>query len=346
VLVDLLNTHSPLIYSGLTGGVTDIENLIGSDFADTLIGDNLPNVITGNGGNDILTGNGGNDTYVFADNWGANDLVNEGAGGGADVMTFASASGPLTFTLNTANIVVTDGLGSMVTHTGNFVETLIASPADDIFLIQSPSAASLQGGAGNDRFAFSGNGTLTGSIDGQTGADLFDCSASASACLLTLTGADADGYMLTSALVSGGAAHVDEVIGNGAGSVLSGRNLAAEYRFAAGGITYNSDGYVLIVAGFETLAGGSAADTFTFEDGATFGGNLNGNAGSDTLDLSPYTTALTAALTGVSSPTGLAGIVTDNLANLVANFSGIETLRGGSASDTLVGANLTATWEI
>jgi Ca2+-binding RTX toxin-like protein len=346
VTVDLLNTRSSLLYGGLTGGVTGIENLTGSAFDDTLIGDNLPNVITGNGGDDVLTGNGGNDTFVFADNWGSNDLVNEGAGGGADVMTFAAASVSLTFTLNTANILVTDGLGNLVTHTGNFVETLIGGPAADTFLVQSPASAFLQGGAGNDRFAFSGSGTLTGSLDGQTGVDVFDCSASASACLLTLTGADAEGYALTSALVIGGAMHIEQVIGNGAGSVLTGRNLAAEYRFAAGGITYTSAGYVLMVSGFETLAGGTAADTFTFEDGVTFGGKLNGGAGNDSLDLSLYTTALTASLSGISSPTGLAGIVTDSLSNLVADFAGIETLRSGSASDTLVGADLIAVWEI
>jgi len=53
-----------------TGGsgvdmLIDIENLIGSPYADILIGDAGDNVLTGGGGRDVLTGGGGNDTFVF-----------------------------------------------------------------------------------------------------------------------------------------------------------------------------------------------------------------------------------------------------------------------------------------
>lgn len=53
-----------------TGGsgvdtLIDIENLIGSPFADILIGNAGDNVLTGGGGQDLLTGGGGNDVFVF-----------------------------------------------------------------------------------------------------------------------------------------------------------------------------------------------------------------------------------------------------------------------------------------
>ena len=43
-----------------------IENVIGSDFADTLIGNDSANVLEGRLGNDFLTGNNGSDTASYA----------------------------------------------------------------------------------------------------------------------------------------------------------------------------------------------------------------------------------------------------------------------------------------
>ncbi len=45
--------------------LTGIENVTGSDHADTLDGDTGANVLTGGAGNDILNASGGNDTYYF-----------------------------------------------------------------------------------------------------------------------------------------------------------------------------------------------------------------------------------------------------------------------------------------
>src|SRR4051812_36677300 len=43
----------------------DVENIMGSRFADTLIGNNGDNVLTGGAGPDVLIGGGGKDTFVF-----------------------------------------------------------------------------------------------------------------------------------------------------------------------------------------------------------------------------------------------------------------------------------------
>ena len=47
--------------------LTGIENLIGSDHADTLTGDSDNNTLTGGAGKDTLTGGGGNDVFGVAD---------------------------------------------------------------------------------------------------------------------------------------------------------------------------------------------------------------------------------------------------------------------------------------
>src|SRR5262249_28954572 len=51
-----------------TGGVTRIENVIGSPADDTITGDSNFNVINGNGGNDTIVGNGGSDCFIVAAN--------------------------------------------------------------------------------------------------------------------------------------------------------------------------------------------------------------------------------------------------------------------------------------
>jgi Ca2+-binding RTX toxin-like protein len=94
VSIDLLNVT---ISGGYAEGdtLTNIENLIGSDFADTLVGNNTANNISGGVGNDTLRGNDGND--VLAGGAGS-DLVYGGLGndninGGSGVDYFSGGAG-------------------------------------------------------------------------------------------------------------------------------------------------------------------------------------------------------------------------------------------------------------
>ena len=95
--------------------LTNIENLTGSDFADTLIGDAQANVLDGGGGNDTLYGGAGNDTliggtgndvaygedgddtYVFSEGDLGSDQFYGGAGWADEIAVTAAdgASGPV-----------------------------------------------------------------------------------------------------------------------------------------------------------------------------------------------------------------------------------------------------------
>ena len=95
--------------------LTNIENLTGSDFADTLIGDTQANVLDGGGGNDTLYGGAGNDTliggtgndvaygedgddtYVFSEGDLGSDQFYGGAGWADEIAVTAAdgASGPV-----------------------------------------------------------------------------------------------------------------------------------------------------------------------------------------------------------------------------------------------------------
>ena len=79
----------------------------------------------------------------------------------------------------------------------------------------------------------------------------------------------------------------------------------------------------------ENLVGGNAADTFIFDDGASVDGTINGRDGTDTLDYSPFSNAVSVDL--------LTGAATGVNAGRAGGVMGIENLIGGAANDFLAG---------
>ena len=142
--------------------LTNIENLIGSDFDDTLIGDEGDNILEGRQGADSLDGRAGFDTASYK----ASDegvTVNLSS---ADRQQGGHAAG--------------DRLTNIENLTGSdFDDTLVGDDGDNI--IEGGSGAdSLDGGSGNDElYSGSGNDTLYGGDDndrlfGQGGVNILD----------------------------------------------------------------------------------------------------------------------------------------------------------------------------
>jgi len=78
LMMHLVNYSGPFNYQyGPQGTIANVENINGSNFADTIIGDYGNNVLNGNGGNDKLTGGLGNDTFVFAKSTGVVNFGND-----------------------------------------------------------------------------------------------------------------------------------------------------------------------------------------------------------------------------------------------------------------------------
>jgi serralysin len=140
--------------------LSQIENLNGSNFADTLIGDGLANTLTGFNGNDLLNGGLGNDLLIGG--LGADTLI---GGGGLDTFDFNSVSeSPPGFGFRD---VITDfvGNGAAAGDVLNF------STIDANTLLVGDQAFSFIGGA-----AFSAAGQLRysrGVVQGSTDGDLF-----------------------------------------------------------------------------------------------------------------------------------------------------------------------------
>jgi len=122
--------------------LVSIENIVGSNFADTLTGNTGNNILSGGLGNDIILSLGGNDVL----NGGPGDDVLDGGSGSGDTATYEDASSRVAVDL--ALTIAQDTLGGGVDTLLN-IESLTGSAYDDV-LSGNSLANELTGGAGND----------------------------------------------------------------------------------------------------------------------------------------------------------------------------------------------------
>lgn len=112
-------------------GLTHVQNLSGSAFADRLVGDNQDNVLIGGAGDDVLLGKGGNNTLD--------------GGEGRDTVSYEESLAGVVVDL--ARKTASNGYGG--TDTLISIENVVGSSKDDILSGDSGNNV-LQGGAGND----------------------------------------------------------------------------------------------------------------------------------------------------------------------------------------------------
>jgi len=179
----------------------------------------------------------------------------------------------------------TDGTGTITLNSVTFNDpvelvggsTLVGPNADSTFTITATDTGSVSGfpngltfssienligGSANDTFAFTDNGTISGTIDGGTGTDTLDYSLNSEPAIVNL--ADV------------GVQNIEAAIGN-AGSTLVGPNTTNTWV-----ITDNNSGTVNDTFNFSTfsnLTGGNLEDTFIFNNNASYSGNINGATG-------------------------------------------------------------------
>ncbi|MCA9076594.1 MAG: LEPR-XLL domain-containing protein [Planctomycetaceae bacterium] len=130
--------------------VTQVENVIGSDFDDTIFGDSQDNRIDGGRGNDRVDGNSGNDVLL-----GGAGLDHLNGGGGIDTVDYGNSSQSVYVHLGLNHA---DGPDIDVDELLN-IENVDGSEFDDT-IFGSDAANRLDGRGGNDR------------IDGNAGNDV------------------------------------------------------------------------------------------------------------------------------------------------------------------------------
>ena len=182
-----LGVNADLVRGTATRGtevdtLLNLEDLRGTQFADTLQGNDSVNTLDGNAGNDTLNGRGGND--LLAGSTGSNTMD---GGAGTDRVTYSGSSTGVVLDMGTG--VVTRGA-----DTDRIVNIESATGSANVDTLRGDAGINLlQGLAGNDAlFGQDGNDTLVGgtgrdSMTGGLGRDVFDFAAGESG-----TGANAD----------------------------------------------------------------------------------------------------------------------------------------------------------
>ncbi len=330
-----------------------IENLVGSQYNDTLTGDGNANTIEGGRGNDTLVGGGGIDTLSYA-----------GASAGVTVSLDQQGGGQNTVN---AGVDVASGFENLQgsafndTLTGDASRNKIFGGAGDDTLNPGTTAVGLvdilDGGIGSDTASFAGatggvTATLNGAIDGTAflGANQIAALRSienltGSANADTLTGDAGDN------VIEGGLGD-DTLVGGLGNDTLRFSGAATPITVNLGLTTAQNTGWGNdTISGFENVRTSSGNDSILGDAGDNIfydgGGNdiYNGDLGSDTIDYTNITTAVTVNLnttTAQTVSTGNSDTIT-NIENVNGSLVAANTLTGNTAGNRLTGGNLVDT---
>jgi len=229
---------------------TNIEDVFGSDYADTLIGDANNNLLSGGKGNDSLVGGAGSNTLVG----GAGADTLDGTGGAFDVADYSASTTGVTVDLGAGTGGGGDATGDVLRN----IEAVVGSAQAD-YLIAAASGSSLFGGDGND--TLDAGATQNSTLDGGLGSNTLDYGRASAGVSASLTGGqDARGNQFSRFSNLGGSNYDDTLAGDAGNDTLVG-----------GG-------------GADSLFGGAGNDLLRL-DWSSINYRLDGGAGTDTINL-------------------------------------------------------------
>lgn len=312
--------------------VTEIERLIGTQFADTLLGNDLDNILNGGFGNDTISAGFGDDLIVYT---GGEDIVR--GGDSNDTLDFSGLGSAIDADLSSALQSVTTGDSSswdagvqrvLVTLPDTDVESLIGTDFDD--RLQGTDSGNMfsdgagddevHGGAGNDVFAYGGGfDTWFGGADNDTAS--FANLASGVSVDLGATGTNAN------TLTTGGTAPtglvalsgIENVVGSQLADALTGDDTDNILDGLGGDdLIRGEDGDDILSGGDgdDTLIGGAGADQF---------------AGGDGIDTASYASAAARVELDLSTGQGTQGDAAGD------SFGGVENVIGTDFDDVIAG---------
>jgi len=329
------NSNNLLIGNGgnniLAAGIGD-DILNGGSGDDTLNAGEGNDVLEGGLGNDILNGSLGDDVYVLNNPEDVNDVINEAADNGTDVIQSVFSYALKT---NFENLVL---IGTEnINGTGNSDSNVLIGNSADNILDGLAGSDVMSGGLGNDIYIVDSTSD-TVVEEKVTGTDTVQSS------LDYLLGNNVENLLLTSTAVTG--------TGNGLNNYLIGNEFNNILSSDAGNDTL--DGGI----GNDSLIGGTGGDIYVVDSlqdrvtetstvsseidlvkslvSYTLGSNLENLELLGTDNLTGTGNSLNNKITGNSSNNNLLGqIGNDSLDGGL----GIDTLDGGDGNDTLKGGN-------
>jgi hypothetical protein len=358
----------------LNGNAAGVNTLVGGNVNTTwnITGANAGNLSNANAFASFtnfqnLTGGTATDTFNFSNGASLSGTVN--GGGGTNTLNESAYTTPVTVNLAANTATGTGGIANLQNFIGGSGNnTLVGPNAPTTWNITVQNAGNLNGsttfsafqnltgGSAADAFVFANGVGVNGNIDGGGGINMLDYAAYSTGVTVDLTSGTATGVGGTVANIQqlrGGAGNDsltgnlagtttffaspgnDTVTGQGSGNSLVGPNAASTWSITAqnaGTLTWAAN--TTTFTGIQSLTGGSAADAFVLSDGVGVDGAVDGGGGSNTLDESAYTTAVTVNL-AAHTATGLGG-----------TFASLQSFLGGSGSNTLVGPNAATTWNV
>lgn len=331
--------------------LSNIENIIGSNYNDTLSGNSAINNINGGTGTDTISYAGSSAavtvnlfTNVNTGGYAASDTLsgieniigstyndtlsgtleanNINGGAGVDTASYASSATGVTVNLttnaNTGGHADGDILTDVENITGSGFDDILTGLATGSILSGGAGADYLYGGAGNDMFI---GGTGLDRIYGYGGIDTVSYSDSASLVNVNLTrttgqfGGSATDDVFAFALIGGvNTCTIENIIGSNSNDTLTGNAISNVISGGLGNdVISGGDGNDILEGGIgaDTLNGGNGIDTATY---------YNSTAAAVTVDLS-----LATAQSGGEAQ----GDILSNIENLTGSAYN-DTLSGGS----------------
>ena len=309
--------------------LSNIENIIGSDYNDTLTGDDNDNIIDALGGNDTIYGGGGGDTID--------------GGGGSDTVSYENSTEGVNVNLTTDTHSRGDAQGDSLVS----IENIIGSDYSDSLT-----------GDDNDNVINGGGGSDT--IDGGEGVDTISYENSSQAVNINLatnthSGGDAQDDSLVSIENIIGSNHNDILTGDNNDNIIDGGgggrsdtidggegNDTVSYEYSsqavnihlASNIHSGGDAEGDSLSNIENIIGSSYDDTLIGDNNDNV---INGGGGSDTIDggegidTVSYENSTQAVNVNLASNTHRGGDAQDD--SLVS----IENIIGSDYDDDLIG---------
>ena len=276
----------------ITGGLGD-DTLTGSTAANTLLGGNGNDTLNGGTGNDTLNGGAGNDRVVQTVN--ANQTLTNTLATGTGNDTLVSIEDAI-LTGGTGNntFTVTGWTGTAIINGAGGTDTIVSSNDADFLLTNALLTRSTGG-------AFTLTSVERATLTGGAGNNVLDASAFTSG-IVTLSGGNGNDSLF-------GGSQNDSLTGGDGNDTMTG------------------------AGGNDSLTGGNGNDIFLFDTDSPLGRDVvNGGAGTDTLNLSDSSTAVTVNLATTTADQTVNG-------NLILRLSAnLENITGGTGDDTLTGS--------
>lgn len=326
VIVSLYNNAN---FGGASGDTLfDIENILGSAFADTLTGNSVANFLQGGAGNDKLNGREGDDNLEGGE--GA-DTIDGGIGN--DWALYSSSKQAVTVSLASNAGNARGALGDILTS----IENVLGSSFADLITGNALNNA-IEGGSGDDTIRGGGgtdqiNGGLGKDVlDGGEGVDWLSYSNAGSGVTVNLStntvGGAAFGDQISNFELLIGSQFADTLTGSSIDNVIEGR-AGDDRLFGLGGADRLDGGL-----GADTIDGGEGIDRLVFSGAASavivdlaVAANNGGWAAGDVYS----------NIENVEGTQFADAITGDAQTNLLIGLEGNDTLKGGAGHDTLIG---------